>query len=824
MREIFKFTLKFNKAVLCAMIALTAIFAYFSKNLSIDASAETLLLEDDPDLALWREISQRYVSPNYLVVTYSPKADLLSDESLKTIENLSKELAKNEAVSGVLSILSVPLLNSVEGGITGILKHAPTLKDANIDKKKAREEFASSPLYSGNLVSADLKTTAIVLNLKTDEKFNELLNERNLLSQREQNGSLSADEAAKLQSVKSEFKRYRDAVRVKEHENLEGIKAVIAKFNGAEQKLFLGGANMIADDMIGFVRSDLYLYGVSVLALLAFSLWLFFRQARWVALPLIICAVSAVWTTGIFGLFNWEVTVISSNYVALQLIITISTVIHLVVSYREFYARHPGFSQTALVYLTLRDKFSPSFWAIATTVIGFSSLVTAGIKPVIMLGVMMSSGIAVSLVAAFAIFGAAVVNLKKLPPVRTFENSFNFTKICALVADGKRPLVYAVCAAVVAYGAYGISKLRVENSFIGYFKESTEIYKGMDVIDKQLGGTIPLDVIVTFNERAAQTPEENSNGAAGDKDDFENEFSQNAGDAKYWFNSYRTRVAEKIHDYLARREFVGHVSSLGTLVKAIKSLNGGQADDFLLAAMYSELPQRYRDILLTPYVSVENNQLRFSMRVIDSDPNLRRAEFLKELNAELAELTKNDGVSVQIAGMMVLYNNMLQNLISSQVDTFGLTVLALFIVFCFIFKSIKLALIAIASNLIPLGALFGTMGVFGIPLDVMSITIAAISIGIGVDDIIHYVHRFREERLSKSVKQSVYASHASIGYAMYYTSFTIFLGFSVMTTSAFIPTIYFGLLTDLVMAFMLLGALIILPSLILSFVKDKVKI
>ena len=212
------------------------------------------------------------------------------------------------------------------------------------------------------------------------------------------------------------------------------------------------------------------------------------------------------------------------------------------------------------------------------------------------------------------------------------------------------------------------------------------------------------------------------------------------------------------------------------------------------------------------------------MRVIDSDPNLRRAEFLKGLNAELAELTKNDGVSVQIAGMMVLYNNMLQNLISSQVDTFGLTVLALFVVFCFIFKSIKLALIAIASNLIPLGALFGTMGVFGIPLDVMSITIAAISIGIGVDDIIHYVHRFREERLSKSVKQSVYASHASIGYAMYYTSFTIFLGFSVMTTSAFIPTIYFGLLTDLVMAFMLLGALIILPSLILSFVKDKVKI
>ncbi|WP_169783757.1 efflux RND transporter permease subunit [Campylobacter curvus] len=813
MRAIFKFILTFDKLIIALVLALSALFGYFSTKLSIDASAETLLLEHDPDLEAWREISKRYISPTYLVVTYTPKnGDLLASESLDLIKNLSDELAKNDIVQNVLSILNVPLLESVDGGLTGIFKHTPTLMDADINKSKAREEFARSPLYSGNLVSKDLKTTAIVLNLKGDEKFNELLNERNELSLKEQNGTISAAENVKFEEVKAEFKRYRDELRVKEHENLERIKASIAKFN-SQNSLFLGGANMIADDMISFVKSDLYIYGISVLLLLGFSLWLFFRQIRWIVLPMFICAVSVVFTTGIFGLFGWEVTVISSNYIALQLIITISTVIHLIVSYREFYIKHPKYSQKQLVYLTMCDKFSPSFWAIFTTIIGFSSLVTADIKPVIMLGVMMSSGIAVSLVLAFLLFGSIVVNLSKIPPVRTFENEFHFTKQCATIAINSRKFVYGVCVLVVVFGLYGISKLKVENSFIGYFKEDTQIRQGMQIIDTKLGGTIPVDIIVTFKDSARAKDD------SGQKDEFESEFDADANDAKYWFNSYHMRVAEKIHDHLKKQNFIGNVSSLGTLIKVMKELNNGEVDDFLLAAMYEKLPQNYKNILLSPYVSVENNQLRFSMRIIDSDKNLRRNEFLKELKAGVEQISKNDDVKVETVGMMVLYNNMLQNLLSSQVDTFGLTVLMLFVVFCFIFKSVKLATIAIVSNIIPLCTLFGVMGIFGIPLDVMSITIAAISIGIGVDDIIHYIHRFREERLTKGVVESIEASHASIGYAMYYTSFTIFLGFSVMITSNFIPTIYFGLLTDLVMVFMLLGALIILPSLIISFVR-----
>lgn len=814
MRQIFKFIIAKNKLVISLVLVLSVVFGCLSTKLSIDASAETLLLEHDPDLKAYRQIAKRYDSPGLLVVAFTPKDDLFSPKNLELIKNLSGELAKNDMVSSVISILNVPLLNSVKGGVTGILDHTPTLSDKDINISKAKLEFTKSPIYSGNLISKDLKTTAIALNLKQDEKFNELLNERNLLSQKESNGTITQAEKIKFKALLAEFKAYRDELRKSDHKNLEAIKAAIAKFN-ANDELFLGGANMIADDMIGFIKSDLLVYGLSVLALLSFSLWLFFRQLRWIVLSMFICAVSAIFTTGIFGMFGWEVTVISSNYIALQLIITISTVIHLVVSYREFYARHPKYSQNQLIYLTLRDKFSPSFWAIFTTVIGFSSLMSADIKPVIMLGIMMSAGISVSLVLAFLLFGSVNVNLKKLAPVRTFENSFKFTKYCANLALNSRKIIYAVCVLVVCFGVYGISKIKVENSFIGYFKESTQIRQGMQVIDTKLGGTIPVDVIVKFKE--SEPKQEKTD----EKDDFESEFENDAKSAKYWFNSYHTRVAEKIHDYLKEQNFVGNVSSLATLIKAIKELNNGVSDDFLLAAMYEKLPFEYKNILLSPYVSVENDELRFSLRIVDSDPKLRRNLFLKELREGLLELTKNDNVSIEVVGMMVLYNNMLQNLLSSQVDTFGLTVAILFVIFCFVFRSIKLATIAIVSNLIPLCTLFGVMGFFGIPLDVMSITIAAISIGIGVDDIIHYIHRFKEELLTKDVFESIKAAHASIGYAMYYTSFTIFLGFSVMITSNFIPTIYFGLLTDLVMVFMLLGALIILPSLIASFVKKR---
>ncbi|MDO5045365.1 efflux RND transporter permease subunit [Campylobacter sp.] len=810
MKSIFKFIVFYPKRVISAILLLTLVFGYFSTKLAVDASTETLLLENDKDLALFRDVVKRYASPNYLVVAYTPKNGILDDVTLEKIRNLSREFERNELVNSVVSILNVPLLQSSQSSLSDIIKKVPTLEDSDINKTAVMAEFASSPLYTNALVSKDLKTTAIILNLKDDKRYAELLNARNFLLNKELNGTLSSQDKEALKQASKAFKAYRDGLRVKEQASIEHIRSALDKFRG-DETLFLGGVNMIANDMVRFVKSDLYTYGISVSLLLIFSLWLFFRQIRWIVLPIFICAISVIFATGLFGFLGWEITVISSNFIALQLIITISVVIHLTVSYREFFITKPSLNQHQLVYLTLRDKFKPSFFAIFTTVIGFLSLAFSDIKPVIMLGVMMSASISISLMLAFLLFGSIVSRLDKLAPVRTFESKFNFTKICADFALNSKFAVYTISAFMLVFGIYGISQLRVENSFIEYFKSSTEIYKGMHIIDTKLGGTVPVDVLVKFKDT---NKNENANE---EKDEFEDEFKANESEAKYWFNSRRMSVVKKIHEHLESKEFVGKVSSLGTLLEIIERLNDGKVDDFLLSVMYEQMPERYKEIILSPYVSIADNEVRFSLRTVDSDERLRRNEFLKTLETEISNLTKDDNVDVKISGAMVLYNNMLQSLIYSQIDSFGFVVLVLFAIFCMIFKSIKLAIISIITNIIPLCVVFGVMGATSIPLDIMSITIASISIGIGVDDIIHYIHRYREERRSKGVAESIKVSHASIGYAMYYTSFAIFLGFSVMITSNFIPTIYFGLLTDLVMVMMLMGALALLPALISSF-------
>ena len=817
MKRIFKFIVTFPKSVIAGVLTATLFFGYFSGKLEVDASTETLLLENDKDLAVFRDVFKRYVSPNYLVVAYTPKDDILAPATLEKIKNLSDELAKNELVSNVISILNIPLLQSGSNELGELVKHVPSLADADINKTLVRREFGDSPLYTNNIVSGDLKTTAIVLNLKTDEKYQSILNERNALLNAKLDGNITSEQTQRLSTVNARFKTYRDEARVKEHAAIEQIRKAVAKFSG-EESLFLGGANMIADDMVGFVRSDLASYGISVTLLLIFSLWLFFRQIRYVFMPIFICVISVIWASGLFGFFGWEITVISSNYIALQLIITISVVIHLIVSYREFYLTKPHLSNSQLVYLTLRDKASPSFFAIFTTVIGFLSLALSDIKPIIMLGVMMSASIAVSLALAFLLFGSAMTLMPKLAPVRTFESKFGFTKYCAKFALEHGRAVYMIALAVLIFGLYGISKLRVENSFISYFKDTTEIHKGMQVIDTKLGGTVPVDILIKFNK-----PKFDKIAAKNEpKDEFDDEFAANANEDKYWFNQHKIDVAKKVHNYLENKRFVGHVSSMGTIVKIVENITRKPIDGLMLSILYEQIPQKYKYIILSPYVSIKDNELRFTARTLDSDDALRRDEFLRELRTDITNLTANDNASVQVSGAMVLYNNLLQSLIVSQVDSFGFVVLALFVVFCIIFRSVKLAVIAIISNLIPLCAVFGVMGALGIPLDIMSITIAAISIGIGVDDIIHYIHRLKIELRSRNVAEAIKASHASIGYAMYYTSFAVILGFSIMVTSNFIPTIYFGLLTDLVMIMMLLGALVLLPTLIKTFYRARI--
>ena len=932
MKKIFRLIVAFPKITLALFTALALFFGYYSTKLEIDASSQTLLLDNDKDLQIWREVSKRYETPNFLVLAYTPVGDLLAPETIRKIAQMDAAFSKLDFVASVTDITNVPLLLNKGGGMSELLKHIPTLTDADVNLTAARREFATSPFYASNLVSADLRTTAILINLKPQTRYEELLclrdGAKSALEQAEHEGNHSGAQISQLKDAlkasEQNFKSYRDELREKDHRDIMALRALIAGFEKefVGDRLFLGGLNMIADDMVGYVRSDLATYGLGALVLLLACFWLFFRQAKFILLPLIICAYSVVLAAGLFGFLSFEVTVISSNFIALQLIITVSVCIHLIVAYREFSARFHAFSQRQLVYAVLRERARPCFFAIFTTVIGFMSLIFCDIKPVISLGIMMSVGISISLVTAFGVFGAVMSLLPRTHNNRSFEQHFKFTLWCAETALRSRGAVYGVCAAAVIFGLYGISQLRVENSFIGYFKKSTDIRAGMEVIDTNLGGTIPLDIVVKFKSASSADPaSESKNSASGsanskngensnpagqnfaanstkqnfiaqnsatqnstataqnsiagnsapqssvaavqnlndqnfivqssvttsqpseavnsdqthatileqnsttsdDFGDFEAEYAANENKPQYWFTSEKMRIIGKIDDFLKDKnvtghEFIGNVSSLASLLKLGKQINRGRdLDDLSLALIYSEMPANYRELVLSPFVNIEANEAHFSVRTIDSDPRLRRAKFLKDLQSGLNSLLAGEQASAQISGIMVLYNNMLQSLMSSQIDTLGITVLVLFVLFVIIFRSLSYALIAIVVNLIPLCACFGIMGVAGIPLDIMSITIAAISIGIGVDDVIHYIYRYKREfaRLGDEAA-AIRASHASIGYAMYYTSFAIILGFSVMMMSNFWPTIYFGMLICLVMSLLLLGALIILPSLIMS--------
>ncbi len=808
-----KLILKYPLKILVVLLLSISFLGYYATKLEIDASSQTLLLDDDKDLNFLREVNKRYTNPNFLIVSYKPKDGLLAKSSLDTLDKLTKDLLKVKSITNITSILNVPLLQSPIVPIANLVDGVDTLQSKKFDKNLVKKEFLTSPLYSNSLVSADFKTTALVLGLKEDTKYNELLEKK-----RELKKSGNKEE---LKKTILEFKKHRDLQRQKDSQDIQKIRDIIKRYD-ANATIFLGGVNMIANDIVHYVQSDLYIYGITLLFLLIFILWLIFKNLRWVVIPISICLLSVVSTAGVLGYFNLEVTVISSNFISLQLIITLSIILHLIVRYRELNVRYKKASQYKLVINTVLSKIDPSFFAIVTTIAGFASLVFSGIEPVKNLGIMMSAGIAISLIISFIIFPTILILLnKKEEVIREKKNSSDLTLMnrCINVVENKTAYILIGTIFIIIFSITGASKLIVENSFINYFKKDTQIYKSMKVIDENLGGTTPLDVIIKFKDDKPQKEVEETAQNDSDEffDDFEDEYTKDSNDEQYWFTSSKMQTIMKVHDYLESQKEVGKVQSLASILKLGKILNNNKdLDGVTLALLYKKMPQKYKDIILSPYINIKENEARISMRLIDSNPDLRRNELLKRFEKNIREVITNKETSFKLTNLMVLYNNMLQSLFNSQISTLGFVLVILLIMFIALFRSLKVALIALIANLIPIGSIFGIMGWLNIPLDIMTITIAAISIGIGVDDTIHYIHRFKEEfKVDHNYVNAMKRSHESIGYAMVYTSLVVIVGFSILVLSNLIPTIYFGLLTVVVMATILLSALLLLPKLLI---------
>ncbi len=810
------FILKYPLLVTLILTIFISTLAYYSTKVEVDASAETLLLEDDKDLKFFREVNKTYDNSSFFVVTFSPSGDLLSNENLETIKNMTNDFLKVQSIEKVNSILNVPLLQSPIRPISDLVSGVDSLETKELDKNLVKNEFLTSPLYSNALVSADFRTTALILNIKNDPKYFELLEKRNALGAKQKDKTISKDEEAELKKIIVEFKNYRDFIRQNDTKEIEQIREIIKKYepNG---KIFLGGVNMIASDVIGFVKNDLVIYGFSLVLIFIFILWSIFRKIRWVIIPLFICFISIISTGGILGLFGWEVTVISSNFIALQLIITMSIVLHLIERYRELNIKYKNASQYKLVINTVLSKLEPSFFAIITTVVGFGSLILSNIEPVINLGLMMSVGISTSLFLAFITFPIILMLIGKKEEYIKEANKSSFTEKCSFIVENYSKTIILLAILTFVFSLSGASKLFVENSFINYFKSSTEIYKGMKEIDENLGGTSPLDIVVKFksDDKKAEIKIQNQD----EYDDFENEFKQKDDDKQYWFSQDKMDTIIAIHDYLETIPEIGKVQSLATLLKVGEIINKNERlDGITLALMYNQLPPEYKNLILSPYINIEKNEARITMRIIDSNPNLRRNELLTKINTDLREIIKNKETTYQLSNLMVLYNNMLQSLFNSQIATLGISVAILSIMFFLLFKSIKIVLIALIANVVPVSLLFGIMGWLAIPLDIMTITIAAIAMGIAVDDTIHFIHRFEEEfKVDHDYINSLRRAHNGIGHAMYYTTLVIVIGFSILMLSNLVPTIYFGLLTVAIMIAVLAADLLLLPKLLLMF-------
>jgi predicted RND superfamily exporter protein len=795
------------KLVMVILFLLMSFFAYQVQNFRLDASADSLLLEDDPDLEYSRSINTRYGIRESVTIAYTPEGDLFDRSELNRLGELLEELLLIDRVESVDSILNVPVFEDTP--LTGISENYLTLMNEDIDLVSAREEITSSPVFRNAVISPDGKTAGVLVSFAIDDTARALLARRTELRSLQRTGEIGGDQLSELQNIEADYAVHSVLAADRQHENITAVRETLERYRDGAQ-IYLGGAPMIADDLVTFVQSDLSNFSSAVVLLIIFALGLIFRKIRWVALPLACCAVAGTIMVGVLGLMDWRVTVVSSNFISLLLIITISLTVHLTVRYRELRATRHFSNHDKLLQHSVLSMFRPCLYTALTTAVAFGSLIVSGILPIITFGWMMMMGVATALIVTFTLFPAVMSSINKDETEYSPNLKLNLTSALANFTEKMRGKILLLYFLVLLFSLIGLGQLRVENSFIDYFRESTEIFQGMSLFDDKLGGTLSFDVVVDL---------------AADEEAFDDGFGDDFGggfddsDDAYWFTAPKMDQVKAIHQYLDNDPQTGKVLSFGAVIELAEILNGNQAIDGLLwAVLYNRIPETLKETVVNPFISIDENQLRFNVRVIESADDLNRNELLQRIETGIEQEFGFEDEQVELTGILVMYNNVLQSLFQSQILTLGVVMFAIMLMFLVLFRSLKIAFICIIPNAIAAVFVLGIMGWFGIPLDIMTITIAAISVGIGVDNTIHYMHRFKREfpRFG-NYRDTMFFCHNSIGRAMYFTSMTIIAGFSILALSNFIPTIVFGLLTSLAMLVALIGSLTLLPQLLITF-------
>ncbi len=805
-----KFIVDFSKFTILLLIGIIIFSLYQAKNFNLDASSDALLLEGDEDLKYLREINERYGSKEFLVLTYTPVSSFIEKETILNLQLLKSKIEKLTWVDNVITVIDVPLLKSTDENLMDRLNNYKTLSYPEIDRKRGFEEILNSPIYKNYVISEDGKTSGIVVYLKKDERLAEYLKIKDKYFNQIKESGLSKEESVNFKKFLKEYEDYKNLYNIRNHQNINEIRDVINKY-GENAKIHLGGIPMIADDMMSFIKSDIIVFGIGVFIFIILTLWLIFKNLKWVAMPLIGCATSVIIMIGLLGLLGWKVTVISSNFIALMLILNMAMNIHLTVRFLQLKKEFPSMSKNEAVFEASKKMMLPILYTVLTTICAFLSLIFSGIKPIMDFGLMMTLGLIVSLIVTFLLLPSLLnifstdqeINLKDT------EKSL-ITSLLGSIAKKSQIFLFGSTIFIIGLSIVGIAKLQVENSFINYFDKETEIYKGMKKIDDDLGGTTPLDIILKFPTKQEIEKDDQFS-------EWEEDIDENEDRSKYWFTRDKMDKILKVHDYLDSLPEIGKVLSFGSILRVAEDLNKKELQSLEIAVLYSKIPEEIKQEIISPYISVENNEARISVRIKDSLKDLRRNDLINKINSEINTLGL-DKEEYKLAGVLIIFNNLLQSLFKSQILTLGIVMLGIFMMFLILFRNTALSIIGVVPNFLAAFFILGIIGLMNIPLDMMTITIAAITIGIAVDNSIHYIYRFKEEfKKIKSYDKTLDRCHSTVGIAILNTSITIVFGFSILILSNFIPTIYFGIFTGIAMLLAMISVLTLLPRLLLIY-------
>ena len=804
--QLYKKFLERPKLILVTLILIFSFSVYNAKNFQLDASADSLLLENDPDLNYLRSVNERYSSEEFFVITYSPKKKV-NAESLKELKKFVDEINNIKWVSKSISVLNAPLFESSDLPLIEKIKNIQYIVTPGIEINRALDELKNSPVYKKLIINEDATTFGIVVYIKDNKEYLSALKTNKDFLDKQQNNKLSEKDLKDFEAHNKILEKLK-----KEHnKNLEfyniEIRSHISKYKNIAD-INLSGIPMIADDLISFVKKDITVFGSGVFIFIIITLWFIFRDIRWVVFPLLSCFLSIAIMVGMLGYLNWKVTVISSNFISLMLILTMEINIHYVERYKQLQAEFPKKKENYLTYLTTTKIFTPILYAVLTTALACLSFIFCDIKPVIDFGWMMTLGLFISLFVSMILLPYLIIKFKpKATPIHESKDS-KLAEIFASIALNQRLLVLTFSTIILILSIYGLTRLKVENSFINYFDKKTEIYQGMKLIDEKLGGTTPLEIILKFKDS-------DSKSNKSDDDFFQGSDSNEYKDS-YWFTNFRVNNIVNVHQYLETLPEIGKVLSFYSVLQLGEKINDNKKLGPLeMAILYSKLPDDIKKSIVTPYVSIENNEARISLRIIDSNPNLNRKELLIKIQKDLEEKLKLNKDEFKITGILVIFNNLLQSLFDSQIKTLGITFAGIFILLLILFKSLSWSIVAAIPNFTAALFILGSLGLFNIPLDMMTITIASITVGIAIDNSIHYIYRFREEyKLNKNYKKTIEICHKSVGKAIVNASLTIVFGFSILIFSNFIPSIYFGIFTGLAMLTAMTLVLTLMPQLI----------